>query len=78
MKNITISMDDETAAWARVEAAKAGKSVSRFIGDMLASKRAAPRPTHVDIGQWIGAGKGLFESPAEADAFIRAERERWG
>ncbi len=34
--------------------------------------------THgVDIGRWVGAGKGLFQTPAEAQAFIRAEREQW-
>jgi hypothetical protein len=39
MKNVTISLDEETAAWARVEAAKAGKSLSRYVGDMLAQRR---------------------------------------
>ena len=38
MKNVTISMDEDTAAWARIEAAKAGKSLSRFVGDVIASK----------------------------------------
>jgi hypothetical protein len=41
MKNITISMDDETAAWVRVEAAKAGLSVSRFVATSLAGRRRA-------------------------------------
>src|SRR3954453_12039577 len=39
MKNVTISMDEDTAAWARVEAAEAGKSLSRYVGDLLAEKR---------------------------------------
>jgi hypothetical protein len=39
MKNVTISLDEETAAWARVEAAKAGKSLSRYVGDLLARQR---------------------------------------
>jgi hypothetical protein len=39
MKNVTISLDEETAAWARVEAAKAGKSLSRYVGDLLAERR---------------------------------------
>jgi len=38
MKNVTISMDEATAQWARIEAAKAGKSLSRFVGDVLASQ----------------------------------------
>jgi hypothetical protein len=41
MHNVTISMDEETARWLRVEAAKAGKSVSRFVGDLLAERRAS-------------------------------------
>ncbi|MGH6952304.1 MAG: hypothetical protein ACREH4_15685 [Vitreimonas sp.] len=41
MINVTITMDEATARWLRVEAAKAGKSVSRFVGDMLAEQRAA-------------------------------------
>jgi hypothetical protein len=32
VKNVTISMDEETLRWVRVEAAKAGLSVSRWIG----------------------------------------------
>lgn len=35
MKNITVTLDEETAAWARVQAAKRGMSVSRFLGQIL-------------------------------------------
>ena len=35
MKNITITLDAKTAAWARVHAAKHNKSVSRLVGEML-------------------------------------------
>jgi hypothetical protein len=38
MKSVTITPADELAAWARVEAAKAGKSLSRYIGDRLADE----------------------------------------
>ena len=31
----------------------------------------------VDITPWIGSGKGLFKTPEEVDAFIRAERAQW-
>jgi hypothetical protein len=40
MKNVTITLDEETAHWARVEAAKAGKSLSRWIGERLSLARA--------------------------------------
>ena len=35
MKNVTITLDEETAAWARVHAAERGMSVSRLVGEML-------------------------------------------
>jgi hypothetical protein len=41
MKNVTISMDDELYRITRIEAAKAGKSLSRHIADVL---KDAPSP----------------------------------
>ena len=35
LKNVTVTLEDETAHWARVEAAKRDTSVSRFLGDIL-------------------------------------------
>jgi plasmid stability protein len=35
MKNVTITLDENTAAWARVYAAQHGKSVSRLLGELL-------------------------------------------
>jgi hypothetical protein len=35
MKNITITLDEECAAWARVYAAGQNKSLSRFLGELL-------------------------------------------
>jgi hypothetical protein len=35
MKNITITLDEKTAAWARVRAAEKNTSVSRMVGEML-------------------------------------------
>jgi aminoglycoside N3'-acetyltransferase len=38
MKNVTVSMEDSVAEWARVEAARRNTSVSRMVGEMLAEK----------------------------------------
>jgi hypothetical protein len=38
MKNVTITMEDAVADWARIEAAKRNTSVSRLVGEMLAEK----------------------------------------
>jgi hypothetical protein len=35
VKNITITLDAKTASWVRLAAAKHGKSVSRFLGELL-------------------------------------------
>ena len=38
MKNVTVSMDDAVAEWARLEAARCNTSVSRLLGELLAEK----------------------------------------
>jgi hypothetical protein len=38
MKNITVTLDEKTAAWARVYAAKRNMSLSRFLGQLLHEK----------------------------------------
>ena len=38
MKNVTVTMDDDVADWARMEAARRNTSVSRLVGEMLAEK----------------------------------------
>ncbi len=35
MRNVPISLDDETADWARIEAARQDISVSRFVAGLL-------------------------------------------
>ena len=38
MKNVTITMEDQVAEWARLEAARRNTSVSRLVGELLAEK----------------------------------------
>ena len=35
MKNVTVTLDDKTAVWARKTAAERDMSLSRFIGEVL-------------------------------------------
>jgi plasmid stability protein len=35
MKNVTITLDEDTAAWARVHAARHNVSLSRFVSELL-------------------------------------------
>lgn len=41
VKNITITLDEQTAEWARQAAAEQGKSLSRFVSDSL--RRQLPK-----------------------------------
>lgn len=38
MKNVTITLEEKVAHWARVKAAKLNTSVSRLVGEMLREK----------------------------------------
>ena len=57
MKNVTITVEDATLEWVRIEAAKRNTSVSRLVGEMLTDKmqfddayaRAPVSYTHLDV-----------------------------
>lgn len=38
MKNVTITLDEEVARWARIRAAERETSLSRLVGEMLCEK----------------------------------------
>ena len=40
MKNVTITLDEEVARWARIKAAEQDTSLSRLVGEMLREKMA--------------------------------------
>jgi len=46
MKNVTITLDEETARWARIYAAEHDTSVSRVVGEMLREKRRREEDYH--------------------------------
>ena len=59
MKNITITLDEETAAWVRVCAAQKNVSLSHFVGELL---RDRMRESH----DYEGAMRGfLAEKPVK-------------
>lgn len=43
VKNVTITLDERTAAWLRVQAAGRGMSVSRFVGEVLQERMQEQR-----------------------------------
>ena len=43
MRNVTITLDEQTAAWVRLHAARHDTSVSRIVGEMLREKMRGAR-----------------------------------
>jgi plasmid stability protein len=41
MKNVTITLDEAVARWARIRAAERNTSVSRFLGELLKEEMRA-------------------------------------
>ncbi len=53
MKNVTVSMEDSVAEWARLEAARRNTSVSRLIGEMLAEKMRHDDAYERAMNEWL-------------------------
>ena len=53
MKNVTVSMEEGVADWARIEAARRNTSVSRLIGEMLAEKMRHDDAYERAMNEWV-------------------------
>ena len=53
MKNVTVTMDDSVADWARIEAARRNTSVSRLVGEMLAEKMRHDDAYERAMNEWL-------------------------
>lgn len=53
MKNVTVTMEDSVAEWARLEAARRNTSVSRLIGEMLAEKMRHDDAYERAMQEWL-------------------------
>ena len=59
LKNVTVTLDEATARWARIEAAKSDTSVSRFIGEMLAERMSEARQYEAAKARYLSQRPGL-------------------
>lgn len=57
MKNVTITMEESVAEWARIEAAKRNTSVSRLVGEMLAEKMQRTDAYQRGMSDWLGKAR---------------------
>jgi hypothetical protein len=67
MKNVTITLDEETAAWARLHAAQRDVSLSRFVGEVLRERMR-------QSGEYEAAMRRYFNSKL---VIRRKPGERW-
>ena len=57
MKNVTITMEDGVAEWARLEAARRDTSVSRLVGDLVAQKMTHDDAYDRAMHEWLGRSR---------------------
>ncbi len=53
MKNVTVTMEDSVAEWARLEAARRNTSVSRLVGELLAEKMRSDDAYERALQDWL-------------------------
>jgi hypothetical protein len=54
MKNVTVTMEDSVADWARLEAARRNTSVSRLGGEVLAETLRQDDEYERAMNDWLG------------------------
>ncbi len=53
LKNVTITVDEVVARWARLEAARGDTSVSRFVGDLLEERMRQDQEYDVAMERYL-------------------------
>jgi hypothetical protein len=76
VKNVTVTLDESVAKWVRVKAAEEGKSVSRYLGELLEKEMReedsyeeamrrffAREPVNISDGQPYPKREELYDRP---------------
>jgi len=63
MKNVTITLEEEVASWARIRAAEQETSVSRLVGEMLREKMNQERTYKASMQHYLSQSPGLIKDP---------------
>jgi hypothetical protein len=72
LKNITLTLDQPTAAWLRLQAAQLGVSVSRLMGDFIHERLGETQAYSEAMRQFLSVKPFQFQSVRGA-AQIRAD-----
>jgi hypothetical protein len=66
MRNVTITLDEEVARWARIKAANLDTSVSRLVGDMLKEKMEQEQSYHSAMQRYLSRKPLQLSEPGES------------
>lgn len=65
MKNVTVTLDDETARWARVEAARRDMSLSKFIRTLLRERMRTTEGYEAAMRDFLSVKPRTLRRPGE-------------
>lgn len=76
MRNVTITLDEDVARWARIRAAERDTSVSRLVGQLLREKMLEERSYDVAMREYLARParrlrKTATRYPKRADLYAR-------
>ena len=63
MKNVTITLDEKVAAWARIRAAERETSVSHLVGDMLKERMFEEKRYQLSMQHYLSQTPRLLKEP---------------
>ena len=63
MKNVTITLEEEVARWARIRAAENNTSVSRLVGEMLRDKMDEEKNYQMAMDQYLSQPPTMLKDP---------------
>lgn len=68
MRNVTITLDEETARWLRLEAAERNTSVSRLVGVLLRERMTSDRSYESAMEDYLSRKPGHLGSGSRTPA----------
>jgi hypothetical protein len=63
LRNVTVTMDEETARWARIQAAREDTSVSRLLSDLLRREMEHRATYDVAMERFFAQAPGVHRAP---------------
>ena len=78
MKNVTITLEEEVARWARIMAAKQNTSVSRLVGELLREKMLEEQNYKIAMQQYLSQPPTVLKAPGEKLPLREALYDRKG